>query len=154
NKHPHIRIFSHYPLTQLAVAYSTGVLLANFFPFKTSWLLITAGLCSVLGFALRKQTIAGPILLLAFLFTGSSLFSLEHTQTPANSLKLLLTSNEQSFLLTGAIVGPVEYSRDRLNLVLNVDKISTSTYKRQTTGLVSLIALFKTPADNEQYRKL
>jgi competence protein ComEC len=153
-KNPHVRLFSHYPLTQLAVAYSTGILLANFFPFKTRGLLITAGLCSLLSFVLRKQNIAGPFLLLAFLFAGSSLSLLEHTQTPANSLKLLLTDDEQSVLLTGAIVGPVEYSRDRLNLVMNVDEVSTSTSRRQTTGLVSLVALFKTPADNEQYRNL
>jgi competence protein ComEC len=153
-KNPHIRLFSHYPLTQLAVAYSAGILLANFLHLKLSWLLITAGVCSLLGFALRKQTIAGPCLLIAFLFMGSGLFEIERTQTPANSLKLVLTGDERSVLLTGELVGPVEYSRDRLNLVMNVDEVATSTSKSQTTGLVSLVALFKTPADNEQYRKL
>ncbi|HEY6806971.1 MAG TPA: ComEC/Rec2 family competence protein [Pyrinomonadaceae bacterium] len=154
-QNPHIRLFSHYPLAQLAVAYSTGILLANFCNFKTSWFLTTAGLFSVLTFALRNhQKISGPFLLLAFLFIASGLFSIEHTRTPANSLRLLLTEDEQSVLLTGEIVGPVEYSRDRVDLVMNVHEVSTSHYKRQTTGLVSLVALFKTPADNEQYRKL
>jgi hypothetical protein len=107
-KEPHSRLFSHYPLTQLAVAYSTGVLLASGFAFQTRWFLLTTGVCTLAtAFTLvfQRLVFAHICLLVAFTSAGASLFVIQNTSAREGSLKLLFTegviSDQTSVIVRG-----------------------------------------------------
>jgi competence protein ComEC len=160
-KNPHDRLFSHYPLLQLALAFAAGILFAHNFNFKTNFYLQSTAVCSVVAivsFALRRGTISGHSLLLAFAFAGGCLLELETTAPPQGGVKQLLErkviSEEQSVILTGTLNGPVEYARDRLYMVVNVEEIFAANYQGRVSGVVSLMATFKTAADVDRYRQL
>jgi competence protein ComEC len=160
-KNPHARLFSHYPLLQLALAYSAGVIVSSTFTFQIKWLLLVTGACSlcvVASLALRKPRLCGVALLLAFMFAGATLCAVERNRTHEGSLKQLLTQDvivdSQSVKLTGVLLGPAEFGRDRVYLTLRVEEVAATNYKGPATGVVSLMATFKTPASKDEYREL
>jgi hypothetical protein len=125
---PHARLFSHYPLMQLAVAYSAGVLVANVLTPSRSVPLILCAASSLLASAAlfgKRLTLAGVALLSALFFAGASLATIQRTATPPDSLKQLLANGVidegQSLLLTGVLEGPPEFARDRIYLLLRVE---------------------------------
>ncbi len=158
---PHIRLFSHYPLLQLALAYSAGVIFANSVHSTTNRYLLGTAVCSLISlvsFVFRRETTSGITLLLVFTFAGGCLLSLERTGRSQGGLKQLLDrrviNDEQSLILTGTLVGPAEYARDRLYLVVNIEEISATNFHGQVSGVVSLMATFKTRTDVDRYRQL
>src|SRR6185503_11273698 len=99
-------------------------------------------------------TLCGVSMLLAFTFAGACLFQIEGSATHESSVKELLNRDiinaETSTILTGTLNGPPEFANDRLYLVVDVEEISTNRFKRAATGVVSLTANFKTPANRDE----
>ena len=111
--HPHRSLFSQHPLAQLAVAFATGICVANCFPIKLS---VPIGVvCSVLVLLLRKRLqLAGLILLVAVFFTGAVLVELERRSVSGSAIRNLV---EQPISLTGWLDGPPEFARDLKKLL-------------------------------------
>ncbi len=156
---PHERLFSHYPLFQLAPAFAGGVYLSTYL-ITTSTLVLTAcAVCTVVTLLMvvtKHPRPAGLALLSAMFFAGASLAVLEKSSSNSDDLKRLLDSagEKQAYVLTGVLTGPPEFARDRLYLLLRVESVSTEIGELKTTGLVSLLAIFKTTTSDQEYRQL
>jgi competence protein ComEC len=146
---------------QLASAYSAGVLVANVLALSRAWPLSLCAVSSLLAFAAlfgKRLTVAGLALLSAIFFAGASLAAIERTTTAPDSLKQLLDSgvidDRQSLTLTGVLDGPPEFARDRVYLLLRVEKVAKREWESKASGLVSLLATFKTGESQKEYRQL
>ena len=135
--HPHRSLFSQHPLAQLAVAFATGICVANCFPIKLS---VSIGVvCSVLVLLLRKRLqLAGLILLVAVFFTGSVLAELERRSVSGSAIRNQL---EQPITLTGWLDGPPEFARDRVYLSLRVEEPATGRVSLLVAGTVRELQL-------------
>ena len=158
---PHARLFSHYPLMQLAVAYSAGVLAPNVFTLSRSIPLSLCAASSLLASAAlfgKRLTVTGVALISAMFFAGASLAAIDRTATPPDSLKQLLANGAidegQPLLLTGVLGGPPEFARDRVYLLLRVESVAKRGWESKASGLVSLLATFKTVESEKEYRQL
>src|SRR5690242_5250039 len=132
NRNPHKRLFSHYPLFQLSLAYSAGVGAANFVSIRSSVAMALCAASSLLVLALfvrGRHPYAGLPLLSSFFFAGVLLSTIESQGMPVNSLKQLLENgcvdDRQSVSLTGVLDQPPELSRDRVYLLLRLEEISS-----------------------------
>src|SRR6185295_18333781 len=118
--HPHRSLFSQHPLAQLAVAFATGICVANCFPIKLS---VSIGVvCSVLTVVLllkKRLQVAAVMLLVAVFFTGAVLVELERRSVSGSEIRNQL---EQPITLTGWLDGPPEVARDRVYLSLRVEE--------------------------------
>ena len=158
---PHDRLFSHFPLLQLAVAFSSGVLAASYAAVRLHILISIAATLSLLLIAavIRKRLrFAGVLLLASFFLTGASLSLIQQQPPAANSIQQLLhdrsISEDQSLVLNGVINAPPEFARDRLHLILKVEMIERRDMSVRVSGDVALLATFKTNADKNDYHQL
>ena len=158
---PHERLFSHYPLLQIALAFATGVYVASarlttLTPFLLACL--ACSLFALLTLIAKRHSLAGVGLLAAMFFAGVSLAVIEQRPGAPNSLKQLLEKDtadgKQTLVLTGVLAGPPEYARDRLYLTVKVESVSMDDAELKTVGLVSLLATFKNPGSDQEYRQL
>jgi competence protein ComEC len=145
---PHRSLFSHYPLLQLAIAFSAGILTE--IPLS----LIGCTLCAVAALLLvvkKRLSLAGWALLLAMFFAGSVLADLERRADDSRVVKNLVEQSEhETFQLTGWLDGPPEFARDRIYLSLRVERIAD----KNAVGRVSLLAPLRDVALAEAYRNL
>src|SRR5436309_1588552 len=160
-QNPHGRLFSLYPLAQLALAFTAGVFISNVIVIKLAAPISFCAVCSLLAFvafAKRKLWLSGLALLSAMFFAGASLAVIEKSTSPADSVKRLLLAGlveeEEQLTLTGVLNGPPEFARDRVYLVLRVENVVTPSCDLEATGTVSLLATFKTATSEQQYRQL
>ena len=161
NKNPHKRLFSHYPLFQLSLAYAVGVMTESFVSTRSFVAIVPCAMSSLLvlaSFAKGKHQYAGLLLLSSLFFAGLSLSIIENQGMPVNALKQLLENgcveDRQTESLTGVLEQPPEFSRDRVYLVLRLEEISSATFAGQVSGTVALSALFKTATQSHEYRDL
>ena len=156
NQTPHRNLFSHYPLFQLALAFSAGVFSANTVHLKLEIPIMLAATCSflaVLTLFARRLSIAGMGLLSAFLFTGAVLCTVEKSASHSGTLKELV-SGDQQVTLTGVLDQPLNFASDRAYLLLRVERLNISGSDTTASGLVSLLAPFKDPESEREYRQL
>lgn len=158
---PHQRLFSLYPLFQQALAFSAGVVTSNVVAPK---LPVPIGLCaaaSVLAlvmFTKKKLAAAGLTLLAGFFFAGTSLAVVEKLARPVDSVRQQIDGEfldeEQQIIVTGILDEPPVFARDRVYLVLRVETLNIRGSDLKTSGVVSLLATFKTPTSEPEYRQL
>lgn len=161
NVNPHIRLFSHYPLLQLAVAFASGVFVATTLNVSLlSSVLPGVGFSFLVVFCWVKHssTAAGLALLAAIFFAGATLSVIEKRESHPASLRRLLEEDvsirKRSSIITGDLFGPPEFARDRLYLVIRVDTLTIDGTERKVHGLVSLLATFRPEASEVHYRQL
>ena len=137
--HPHRSLFSQHPLAQLAVAFATGICVANCFPIKLS---VSIGVvCSVLTVVLllkKRLQVAAVMLLVAVFFTGAVLAELERRSVSGSAIRNQL---EQPITLTGWLDGPPEFARDRVYLSLRVEEPATGRVSLLVAGTVRELQL-------------
>jgi len=136
---PHRASFSRQPLAQLAIAFSIGICVTNYFPTRLFPWVIAGGVCSATALAAtltRRLSLAGVALLLATGCVGGALAVQEGRDLPHDRLKEFFG---QHVILTGVVNGPVEVGRDRLYLTLNVQRLDTNGSSRVQTGDVLLV---------------
>ena len=143
-KKPHVPLFSHYPLLQLALAFTAGVLLASSLHLKLSVVLIlfaVFSLSSLWGLVKAHLALAGVGVLAAIFSAGASLTVVQQRPDPPNGVKRLLIEkriNEASpVTLTGVIDGPPEFARERLYLLIRVERVATRDCDFEASGLVT-----------------
>src|SRR6185295_2901726 len=146
---PHRSLFSQYPLVQHAVAFSTGVFAATYFPIRLGYSLcagaVWAALLVILVLKKRVQ-VAGVALLFAMLVAGMVLADLERRSGNSNQIRGLVEQSEnQTLTLTGWLDGPPEFARDRVYLSLRVEDVS---------GRVSLLVTLRDAAIANEFRAL
>jgi len=146
---------------QLAVAYSAGVLVANVFTLSRFLPVSLCAVSSLLTSAAlfgKRLTVAGVAMLSALFFAGASLAAIERTATSPDSVKQLLVSGVidegQSLILTGVLDGPPEFARDRLYLLLRVESAAKRGWESKASGVVALLATFKSVESEKEYRQL
>src|SRR5687768_12832860 len=98
---PHRSLFSHYPLAQLAIAFSAGICAATYSPCGARFLLVAGAVCSLLSlvFVIKKWLpAAGVALLLAFFFSGVTLALFEQRAEQSSGIKKFLDEHAPSRL--------------------------------------------------------
>ena len=122
-KDPHSRLFSLYPLAQLASACLAGVVVSHSITIKLTLPITAFAVCSVVALALfarQKLKASGCTILSAMFFAGLSLAIIEQGTTPTDSLKRLLDGGvldqQRQVLLMGVLDSPPEFARDRITL--------------------------------------
>ncbi|HEY5446095.1 MAG TPA: ComEC/Rec2 family competence protein, partial [Pyrinomonadaceae bacterium] len=160
-KNPHSRLFSLYPLTQLASAYLAGVVVSHSITIKLLLPINACAVCSVGALALfarRKLKAAGLTILSAMFFAGLLLAIIEQRTTPTDSVKRFLDEGmidpQKQVLLTGVLDSPPEFARDRLHLTLRVESLVAGGTEGKTSGVVALLATFRTATSEQEYRQL
>ena len=136
---PHRASLSRQPLAQLAIAFSLGICVANYFPYRLLAWLIAGGVCSAAVLAatlMNRLSLAGAALLLATGFAGATLAVQEGSDLPRDRLQDYLG---QTVILTGVVSGPVEAGRDRLYLTLDVERLDVNGSSRTQAGVVLLV---------------
>ena len=144
---PHSNRFSHYPLVHLAVAFSAGICIARYGPFR---FVVSAGIvCTALTLTLfLKQRLqpAAFALLAAMFCTGAVLTNLERRADESRELRSLVDQSDgASLTLTGWLDAPPEFARDRVYLSLRVENV---------TGRVSLLASIRDATVATEFRAL
>src|SRR5262245_60800056 len=155
---PHARLFSHYPLFQVALAFAAGVMTTAFVSIPLILATVACAVTSLFALAAfmkSRRKVSGVSILLSIFFAASSLSLLEKRPRP-NSLKQLLENGcleqGQSALLTGVLDRPPELSRDRIYLVLRLEEIYARHFNGSATGLVALSALLNTASHKNEYQ--
>ena len=91
-------------------------------------------------------------------FAGASLASIQRTATSPDSLKQLLANGVidegQSLILTGVLEGPPEFARDRVDPLMRVESAAKRGWESKASGLVALLATFKTVESEKEYSQL
>lgn len=161
NKNPHRRPFSLYPLAQLSLAYIAGVFISNSLGLRPAAPIIASAVSSVLALVMllrQRLKSAGPALLLAILFAGAALAAIEKGTNDANSLRQLFATRiideQQQLTLTGVLDGPPEFAHDRLHLTMRVENVVVHGAKFRASGVVALLATFKTTDSEDKYRQI
>ncbi len=158
---PHRHLFSQDPLAQLAVAFCAGICAANYLPTRLVLLLTTCAICSALalGAVLKGRLSTGGLsLLLASFFAGGTLAVIERRAEHSGGVKRLIVdkviTDGEPAVLTGVLDGPPEFARDRVYLSLRVENVSTRGTQVNSSGVVALLASFRTATSEEEYRNL
>ena len=145
---PHRSWFSQYPLLQLAIAFSAGILAATPLSLIACAICAVAALISVLR---NRLSLSGWALLFAVFFAGSTLARLERCANGSRVIKNLVEQSEhESFTLTGWLDGPPEFARERIYLSLRVERIGDG----DAAGRVSLLVPVRDEAIRDAYRAL
>lgn len=151
---PHHASFSRQPLTQLAIAFSAGVCVAHYCTTRLPIFAVLGAVCtavSLLGVLVRRSRIAAATLLLATTFAGATLAVLERDKQRSG---LWHTREKQTITLTGILIGPPEFGKDRLYLTLRVERLDVGGLDLTTSTVVSLLAPFRTADSEREYRAL
>ncbi len=145
---PPAEALARFPLFQLAVAFSGGVLVSTYFVVSIRWLIAAAVVLSLVAlFTLvtnRKRVLATIMVMLAFSCTGASVATIENSPASLNQLKRLIETRTirvgEPVELTGVLERDPEIAPERLYLQLRVHKIrSRDGSDQETRGLVMLL---------------
>lgn len=156
NQTPHRNLFSHYPLFQLALAFSAGIFIANTVHLKLVipiMLSATGSFLAVLMLLSKRLLIAAIALLSAFLFAGAALCSIEKGARHTGNLKEFVTGDRQ-VTLTGVLDQPLSFASDRVYLLLRVERLNLTGNDTSASGLVSLLAPLKNAEGEKEFRQL
>lgn len=160
-KTPHRVLFSQYPLTQIAAAFASGIILANYFAPSLAISIFIGAILSVTSLIVLvkgSQCLSGIFLLLAMICAGASVALVDKGSIDHRALKSLLANGEigegEQVLLTGTLAGPVEFASDRLYLTLKIETVEINHCEQTSGGEVSLLAFFQNPEAEQQYRSL
>ena len=154
---PHQRLFSLYPLFQLALAFSAGIFTANTVHIKPVIVITVAALSSLLALLMllkRKLVVSGLALLIAFLTAGASLASGEQRESTNGSLEIAIDAGREAVSLTGVLDEPPDFARDRVYLLLRVEKLNFRGNEQSVAGFVSLLASFNAATSEQEFRQL
>jgi competence protein ComEC len=158
---PHRILFSQFPLAQLAAAFATGIVFANYGRLPLSISLPVGGVFSVvsaISLINRKERVAGLALLLAMSCAGAGIQALAKPSSATNTLKQILETEgigeREAVVLTGFLDGPTEFARDRLYMNLSVDQIKFDQTEQIASGVVNILAVFRNRMQVEDYRGL
>jgi len=150
---PHRASLSRHPLAEIAIAFAAGICAANYFPTRLLVLWIAGGVCTaaiVLAVAKHRLAIAGAALLVGFGIAGATL---AHQEKNRGDGELRQFAGRQ-VIVTGVLVGPPEFGRDRLYLTLSVERLNVDGSSRIGSGVVSLVAPFRDAGNEQEYRGL
>ena len=146
---PHSHVFSHYPLAQLAIAFSAGICASGYVSPRLTFLLLVSAAFIVVLLLSKSVRAAGALLLCAMFFAGAALAQLEERADDSRPIKRIIEqSPDEPVTLTGVLDGPPEFSRDRLYLSLRVERMSDVP----VAGRVSLLAPLRKSV--HEYRSL
>lgn len=151
---PHHASLSRHPLAQFAFAFAAGVCAASYFPIAGFVLWIAGGVCTaavIVAFAMRTLLVASVAVLVAMAVSGAVLADLERRNQNASDLRQFAG---RQVVITGVLSGPTEAGRDRLYLTLDVERLDVDGITRNVSGVVSLLAPFRTAGSEEEYRSL
>jgi competence protein ComEC len=141
---PHRNLFTQYPLVQIAIAFCVGVCTVEYGPpMRIVYLAIAGGVFSIgalIAVVKGRLIVAGCALLAAAFFAGAVLGSEDR-----GGLKNV--DQTGTVVLTGVLVGPPEFARDRLYLTVHVEHGSGAR-------LVSLLAPFRDATSEQAFRAL
>jgi len=157
---PHLRLFSHYPLAQLAIAFSCGIIASNHFPHVHALLIICGVFSLAVVIALLKQYLflAGILLLAAFVLVGALLATIERRPESNGSVKQLLLAgvidDDEPLELVGTLATAPEFARNRVFLTLQVQSLSVKGMEMQASGLIALSVFWQTAVEETQWRNL
>ncbi|HKO45093.1 MAG TPA: ComEC/Rec2 family competence protein [Pyrinomonadaceae bacterium] len=135
-----------FPLAQVAAAFSGGILLSN-----TELPLHFLAVCALFGtfgcallVLLQRVTPATFLLLLAFVFAGSTLAELENQPARQDRVKRLLDERVikpgDPVEVTGVLQQNPEISWHAVYFTINVERIGVGRSDRPATGVISLMA--------------
>ncbi len=157
---PHERLFSHYPLLQLALAFSAGVFISNKLSTPLGPFIVVCAVSSfiaLIALARHRPGISGIALLTAMFFAGAALAIVERSAVRPESLKRFLDEDgngKSNWTITGVLAGPPEFARDRLYLLVQVESVLNDDAELKSVGMISLLASFNTPTSEQEYRQL
>jgi competence protein ComEC len=144
---PQAQVFAAHPLAQLAVAFALGILCVTFLAVQLWLLLSIAALTTLIAFTFllkKRLKFATTSVILAALFAGASLASIEQKKVPANQLKRLLNEGTlrvgEPVELTGVLERDPELAPDRLYLFLRVQRLRFNQTERGASGEILLLA--------------
>ncbi|HEV2836228.1 MAG TPA: ComEC/Rec2 family competence protein [Pyrinomonadaceae bacterium] len=144
---PHRASLSRHPLAQLSLAFAAGICAANYLPLRFSFVVIGGLLCALaamVGVLRRRLVVAGVALLVATAFAGAMLAVIEKRAGEGGSFV-------GETVLTGVLIGPPVYGRDRAYLTLSVERTDLGHGFSQ---IVSLVAPYRTATSKQEYRQL
>ncbi|HKV35154.1 MAG TPA: ComEC/Rec2 family competence protein, partial [Pyrinomonadaceae bacterium] len=148
---PHRASLSRHPLAEIAIAFAAGVCAANYFTTRVVVLWIVGGVCAaaaIVALVKGRLTIAGVSLLAAFAVAGMML-AVQERKYENDELR---QSAGRQVIVTGVLLGPPEFGRDRLYLTLSVERLDVDGSSRISSGVVSLMAPFRSAGDEVEYR--
>ena len=172
---PKARAFAAHPLAQLAAVFALGILGTTHFAFPLSRLVSIAALATLIAFTAllkKKLNFATMLVMVAALFAGASLASIEKNNVPANQLKHLLTARtirlgEETITpgegtiavgepveLTGVLERDPEVAPERLYLFLRVQKLRFRETEREVSGEVVLLAPVSGKSTQQEFDQL
>lgn len=149
---PHRASLSRHPLAEIAVAFAAGVCAANYFPTRLLVLSGAGALCAavaVIALVCRRLSIAGVALLVGIGVAGAAL---AHQEKDRSTSEFREFDGRQA-VVTGVLVGPPEFGRDRLYLTICVERLDVNGSTRIGSGVVSLLAPFE-EAGEQEFRRL
>lgn len=150
---PHRTSLSRHPLAEIAIAFAAGICAANYFSSRLVVLWIAGGVCvavAVIALGKHRLALAGVALLVGFGVAGAVL-ALQERKYENSELGQFVG---RQVVVTGVLVGPPEFGRDRLYLALSVERLDVDGSSRIGSGVVSLMAPFRGAGDEKEYRGL
>lgn len=154
--------FAVNPLAHLAVAFALGVVCATYLPIRLAWLLSIAAVSTMLAVVAflgkrNRRRLATVLVMLATLFIGATLASIEKNRIPPNQLRSLIEKGTvavgEPVELTGVLERDPEVAPERLYLQLRLERIRSrsseteasssvvhKTEDREVSGVVMLLA--------------
>src|SRR6185295_888461 len=151
---PYRASLSRQPLAQLAVAFSAGILAANYFNIGSGAWSIVGAVCTAATLVLvirQRLRVASLALLLATTCAGATFEIQQQRNKRHDGLRPFLG---QQVILTGILHGPIDVGRDRMYLTLNVECFDVNESERGVSGTVSLLAPFRSANSEQEYRSL
>jgi competence protein ComEC len=149
---PHRASLSRHPLAEIAVAFAAGVCAANYFPTRFLW--IAGAVCTavvVIAAVKQRLALAGVVLLVGIGVAGATLANQETRDRSGGEVKEFAG---RQLVVTGVLVGPPEFGRDRLYLTLGVERLDVDGSSRVSSGVVSLMAPFREAGSEQGFRGL
>lgn len=150
---PHRASLSRHPLALIAIAFAAGVCAANYFSIRLVLLWIAGGVCAALvivALVKGKLAVAAVALLVAVCLAGMTLAVQERNRNADSELRQFVG---RQVVVTGVLVGPPEVGRDRIYLTLGVECLDVDGSSRLVSGVVSLLAPFRSAGDEAEFRE-
>jgi competence protein ComEC len=158
---PEAQVFATQPLAQLAAAFASGVLGAEYFVVTRSLVLSLAAFTTLLAFtALLKESVklATLFVTMATLLLGLSLAAIEKNNVPANRLKRFIEEGTilvgQPVELTGMLQRGPELAPERMYLFLRVQRLRLNQTEQAVSGEVLLLAPVSDKSIQQEFDQL
>jgi competence protein ComEC len=141
------RRFSAQPLAALAVAFVLGILGSSYTALPITLVVIFGlftTLVAIMAVRLNRMRLASTFAILATLFAGASLASIEKNRIPTNQLKRMISEGVvaagEPVELTGVLERDPEIAPQRLYLEVRVKSIRYRSIEREASGVVMFLA--------------